>query len=246
MAASFFGIWSLKGHSSDFLRIFFDFAYYLGICPYRFVIGKDGAVSVRSFKLQQIICATIHFLSLLNILIHRWHILLPEVEKRPIPAKYFFVLSHACSHLLNIFTFKQLWINRKDFSNIMTFLCSVYKVEKPGGACSMGKCCIKCRCGSLNKLLCILYLFTALFYVYEQVLEPIDFLDYPWPWQNYKLIQQARDMFSWDRNHSYRSDNENNLNLLLEPPQRKFQQDSLWYGFIATMLAISAITRSSF
>lgn len=119
-----------KGHPSNFLKTFFDFAYILCISPYRLVIDKDGNVTAKQWIPQKILCFIVHLLSLLYIFLYRWNTLIPETVERTPPTQYFFLMSHICSHLLSIVTFKRVWCNKKEFLNILSFLCEKNRKSK--------------------------------------------------------------------------------------------------------------------
>lgn len=134
----------LKSHPSIFLKTFFEFAYILCISPYKLVIDKDGVVTAKQWLPQKFLCFIVHVLSLLYMFLYRWNTLILETYKKTPPTQYFFLMSHICSHLLSIVTFKRVWFNKKEFINILSFLCeqnrkSVATVSTKDGRASSDK-----------------------------------------------------------------------------------------------------------
>ncbi|CAL8072395.1 unnamed protein product [Orchesella dallaii] len=232
------------GCLSGILKGYFDFGYFLCVCPFRFAAQKDGTFFVKTCKYQQILCAFIHILSILNILTYRWSMLFPEVERKSVPARYFFVLAHACSHFVNIVTFKRVWMNRNDFVNLFNY---VRKTDESQSRLSQGLDTIRggfhwsslIQSNLFIGTLCIIYLIMSAAYVSNQVLLPMDCLSNLLPWQNIKLKAKAHDVFGL----RWSSENLTNESRF-ESMEFEYKSFTPCYGTLATILEISAIARS--
>lgn len=111
---------------TNFLKIYFDFAYCLCLCPFRldnkfsdFSSGYGHEYIVKSWWPQKLACAVASFLSLLWF-IRDLRLSAPKDPKNP--SLHFRLLLKVLGFLMKFTTIKRFWMNQEEFRNILNYI----------------------------------------------------------------------------------------------------------------------------
>ncbi|ODM93117.1 hypothetical protein Ocin01_13561 [Orchesella cincta] len=138
---------------------------------------------------------------------------------------------------------KRMWMNKTDFVNLMNYLRkttdSSLAQRQPQDKIRRFTWSNLIQSNIFIGLLCPIYLTMSAAYVNEQVLTPMNCFGIPLPWKNTDLTTKAQDVFGFGW---LLSNYTNQTVIKLESLPVKSSE--IWYGVLATIIEISAITRS--
>lgn len=117
-----------KTKSSDltnFITVYFNFAYFLCCCPFRVISDDSGWFTVRTCIPQKIICAFLNTSALILMLTGlRTKINAASSSKHQNPLEYFGLLSSFFGAAFQSLTLKRFWVNQNHFVEILNFIRS--------------------------------------------------------------------------------------------------------------------------
>lgn len=111
--------------STNFLTVYFNFAFFLCSCPFRFVRDEHGWFSVRTLLPQKILCGLLNGLGVMLMLTNlRTLVVTASSSKNQNPLEYFSLLSGFFSTSFQVSTIKRFWANQDEYLHIVNFLRS--------------------------------------------------------------------------------------------------------------------------
>lgn len=117
-----------KTKSSDltnFLTVYFNFAYFIFCCPFRVVSDENGWFTARTSIPQKIICAFKNSTAIILMLTGlRTKINATASSQNQNPLEYFGLLSSFFGFAFQSLTLKRFWANQDQFVDILNFIRS--------------------------------------------------------------------------------------------------------------------------
>ncbi|CAL8072520.1 unnamed protein product [Orchesella dallaii] len=103
-----------------FLKIYFDFAYYLLLSPFRIVVSEEtGKFIIKKNKLQQFGCGILQLLCTIRLLTDVRDTLQLNFSKgKQTPIQYFEIVENISSFIYKMETMRRFWFCQEDYLRI--------------------------------------------------------------------------------------------------------------------------------
>ncbi len=110
---------------TNFIKVYFNFAYFLCCCPFRIISDDSGWFTVRTCTPQKIACAFLNTSALILMLTAlRTKINATSSSQHQNPLEYFGLLSSLFGFAFQSLTLKRFWANQDYFVDILNFIRS--------------------------------------------------------------------------------------------------------------------------